>query len=102
MSRRTSHFTTSKFSSGRSKERYGCITIVVREGVSVVANAELLIKLSLLSPLVAEIPFVYDYGVKRGASKINVLRTINEYFVLVAYLRRLTRKFKDYQHRTLT
>ena len=67
-----------------------------------VANAELLIKLSLLSPLVAEIPFVYDYGVKRGASKINVLRTINEYFVLVAYLRRLTRKFKDYQHRTLT
>ena len=66
-----------------------------------VANAELLIKLSLLSPLVAEIPFVYDYGVKRGASKINVLRTINEYFVLVAYLRRLTRKFKDYQHRTL-
>ena len=64
-----------------------------------VANAELLIK---LSPLVAEIPFVYDYGVKRGASKINVLRTINEYFVLVAYLRRLTRKFKDYQHRTLT
>ena len=67
-----------------------------------VANAELLIKLSLLLPLVAEIPFVYDYGVKRGASKINVLRTINEYFVLVAYLRRLTRKFKDYQHRTLT
>ena len=67
-----------------------------------VANAELLIKLSLLSPLVAEIPFVYDYGVKRGASKINVLRTINEYFVLVAYLRRLTQKFKDYQHRTLT
>lgn len=67
-----------------------------------VANAELLIKLSLLSPLVAEIPFVYDYGFKRGASKINVLRTINEYFVLVAYLRRLTRKFKDYQHRTLT
>ena len=67
-----------------------------------VANAELLIKLSLLSPLVAEIPFVYDYGVKRGASKINVLRTINEYFVLVAYLRRLTRKFKEYQHRTLT
>ncbi len=67
-----------------------------------VANAELLIKLSLLSPLVAEIPFVYDYGVKRGASKINVLRTINEYFVLVAYLRRLTRKFKDYQRRTLT
>ena len=67
-----------------------------------VANAELLIKLSLLSPLVAEIPFVYDYGVKRGASKINVLRTINEYFVLVAYLRRLTRKFKDYQHRTPT
>jgi len=67
-----------------------------------VANAELLIKLSLLSPLVAEIPFVYDYGVKRGASKINVLRTINEYFVLVAYLCRLSRKFKDYQHRTLT
>ncbi len=67
-----------------------------------VANAELLIKLSLLLPVVAEIPFVYDYGVKRGASKINVLRTINEYFVLVAYLRRLTRKFKDYQHRTLT
>ena len=65
-----------------------------------VANAELLIKLSLLAPLVAEIPFVYDYGVKRGASKINVLRTINEYFVLVAYLRRLTHKFKDYQHRT--
>lgn len=64
-----------------------------------VANAELLIKLSLLAPQVAEIPFVYDYGVKRGASKINVLRTINEYFVLVAYLRRLIRKVRGYQSR---
>ena len=64
-----------------------------------VANAELLIKLSLLAPKVAEVPFVYDYGVKRGASKINVLRTINEYFVLVAYLRRLIRKFRSHQAR---
>ena len=57
-----------------------------------VANAELLIKLSLFTSKITEIPFVYNYGKKKGASKIHVLRTINEYFVLINYLKRILRK----------
>ncbi len=54
-----------------------------------VANAELLVKLSIFTRKITEIPFVYNYGQKKGASKIHVLRTINEYFVLINYLRRI-------------
>ena len=61
-----------------------------------VANAELLVKLSLFTDRVVEVPFIYNYGKKKGASKIHVLRTINEYFVLINYLKRIL-----YKHRSL-
>ena len=62
-----------------------------------VANAELLVKLSLITDRISEIPFLYDYAMKLGKSKIRVLRTINEYFVLVAYLKRTIKKYRLWQ-----
>jgi len=66
-----------------------------------VANAELLVKLALFTDKIAEVPFVYDYGNKKGISKIGVLRTINEYFVLVNYLQRIAQKVRVERSRTL-
>lgn len=60
-----------------------------------VANAELLIKLSLLTRRIREIPFTYNYAKKIGRSKLNVLRTINEYFVLIGYLQRIMVKWRQ-------
>jgi dolichol-phosphate mannosyltransferase len=60
-----------------------------------VANAELLVKLSLFTRKIIEVPFVYNYGKKKGASKIHVMRTINEYFVLISYLKRILLKHKS-------
>jgi len=62
-----------------------------------VANAELLIKLSLITQKISEIPFVYNYAKKEGASKINIFRTINEYFVLVLYLKRIFKKAEKWK-----
>ncbi len=62
-----------------------------------VANAELLIKLSLLTERIKEIPYVYDYQKKLGKSKINIVRTINEYIVLINYMRRIFGKVDKYK-----
>ncbi|MBF0531645.1 MAG: glycosyltransferase [Candidatus Omnitrophica bacterium] len=62
-----------------------------------VANAELLVKLSLFTDKIGEVPFVYDYGKKLGKSKIGILRTINEYFVAVAYLKKLLRRVQAFR-----
>lgn len=64
-----------------------------------VANAELLIKLAMLTDRISEIPFVYDYGKKKGKSKIKIFRTINEYFTVISYLREVSRKLKRF-HRS--
>ncbi|MDD5681639.1 MAG: glycosyltransferase [Candidatus Omnitrophica bacterium] len=64
-----------------------------------VANAELLIKLALFTNRIAEVPFVYNYGKKKGASKIHIIRTINEYFVLINYMNRIFRKVEDFKKR---
>ncbi|MBF0618904.1 MAG: glycosyltransferase [Candidatus Omnitrophica bacterium] len=69
---------------------FGSFGLIQSKGF--VANAELLIKLSLFTTRIVEVPFVYNYGKKKGASKINVLRTINEYFVLITYLKRIMKK----------
>jgi len=66
-----------------------------------VANAELLIKLSFLTPHITEIPFVYDYRKKIGKTKIKILKTINEYFVLIHYLKRLAKKIKKRKEASL-
>lgn len=59
-----------------------------------IANSELLIKISLFTKRISEVPFVYDYGRKIGKSKMNILRTINEYFVFAFYMKEITRKMK--------
>ena len=57
-----------------------------------VANAELLVKASLFSDKFSEIPYIYNYKKKLGKSKLNILRTINEYFVFIFYMRRIIHK----------
>ena len=56
------------------------------------ANAELLIKLSRLAGRMHEVPLVYDYGRKRGASKLPPARTILQYGSLYLQLRDLERR----------
>lgn len=77
---------------GRYFGRFGLI-----QSKGFVANAELLVKISLLTNRIAEIPFIYDYGKKIGKSKITILRTINEYFVVISYLKRIVKKLKKYR-----
>jgi dolichol-phosphate mannosyltransferase len=62
------------------------------QSLGFVANAELLIKLSFFTDKISEIPFIYDYGKKKGASKIGIIRTINEYFTVVTYLQLIRKK----------
>lgn len=44
-----------------------------------VSNAEILIKLRRLGVRVSEVPMVYRYNLKRGASKLEVRKTLMEY-----------------------
>lgn len=69
----------------RAVEVFGKYGVIQSRGFP--ANAELLIKLALLTPRVSEIPFTYDYGKKKGRSKIKILRTIGEYFLVLSYLK---------------
>jgi dolichol-phosphate mannosyltransferase len=71
--------------------RYGLI-----QSLGFVANAELLVKLSFFTDRIVEVPFLYDYGKKSGASKIHVLKTINEYFTVISYLQRCRESVRRY------
>jgi dolichol-phosphate mannosyltransferase len=73
-------------------KNFGSFGLIQSKGY--VANAELLVKLSLITQRIKEIPFVYNYGKKKGTSKINIFRTINEYFVLINYLKRIFIKWQ--------
>jgi dolichol-phosphate mannosyltransferase len=64
------------------------------QSLGFVANAELLVKLSFFTVKISEIPFVYDYGRKQGASKIGILRTINEYFTVLTYLHAVKKRLR--------
>jgi dolichol-phosphate mannosyltransferase len=58
-----------------------------------VCNAELLIKLNHVWPLrVSEVPLVYRYDLKRGKSKMPIMKTIREYF---SFVRQARRTLKD-------
>jgi len=48
----------------------------------------------MVTDKISEIPFVYDYGKKKGASKLNKVRTIAEYFVVISYLKSVLKKVK--------
>ncbi len=62
-------------------ERFGDRLIETR---TFVCNAELLIKLHSARPLrVSEVPLVYRYDLKKGRSKMPVMRTLREYMSFV-------------------
>lgn len=71
---------------------FGSFGLIQSKGF--VANAELLIKLSFFSRAISEVPFLYNYRLKGGASKIRIFRTINEYFVAILYLKNIFNKMK--------
>lgn len=57
-----------------------------------VANAELLVKLSFVTERMIEVPFVYDFGLRKGRSKIPAIKTILEYILAILYLKTIHRK----------
>jgi dolichol-phosphate mannosyltransferase len=65
------------------------------QSLGFVANAELLIKLSFFTNKITEVPFIYDYGKKKGKSKIGVIRTINEYFTVINYLKEVKKRLSQ-------
>lgn len=70
---------------------FGAADLITSRGF--VANAELLVKLSLFTRRISEVPFVYNYARKSGRSKIRVGRTLNEYLRIIGHLRRVIREF---------
>lgn len=48
-----------------------------------VANAEILIKLSRVGVRAAEVPLIYNYGLKKGKSGMKVIKTLKEYCVFI-------------------
>ncbi|MBI1785186.1 glycosyltransferase family 2 protein, partial [Candidatus Sumerlaeota bacterium] len=69
----------------RGFERYGPEGLILRRGFA--CTDELLIKLSLLNPVIKEIPFILRYDLKRGKSKIKLGVTIMETLRLVRWAR---------------
>lgn len=53
--------------------------------------AELLIKLYFIGCSISEIPLVLRYDLKKGKSKMKVIKTIRRYFILILNLRRYRR-----------
>lgn len=64
----------------KAYQRYSSKLITVR---SFAANLELLLKLARFRPRIAEVPLVYDYGLKKGVSKMNIKRTLLEYGTVI-------------------
>lgn len=56
------------------------------------ANAELLVKASLLDARINEIPYRYDYGNKKGKSKLPIFSTFVEYISMWIELDRVYKK----------
>ena len=67
----------------RAVARYGD-GLITAGGFS--SNAEILVRIGALGIRCAEVPFVYDYGLKRSGSKMAVLRTVREYVAVIAML----------------
>lgn len=68
----------------KAQKIFGNFGLVQSKGF--LANAELLVKLSCLTDKIYEVPFVYDYGRKKGGSKLKILTTGIEYLLTVPYL----------------
>lgn len=74
----------------RALDHYGDDFI---ESIGFVSNAEMLVKLRPFDVRGSEVPLRYLYDQKAGASKMNVGRTIAEYF---RFFRRLRRTLRNY------
>ena len=59
-----------------------------------VSNTELLVKCSLFTDQIGEIPFIYDYAAKHNASKLRVFWTIIEYFSFLFFMKGIIRKIR--------
>jgi dolichol-phosphate mannosyltransferase len=79
----------------KAAEHFGIFGLIQSKGF--VANAELLVKLHFFTDRITEVPFIYNYGKKKGKSKIKVMNTINEYFVVISYLKRIQAKMARYK-----
>ncbi|KMP12136.1 hypothetical protein UR09_01790 [Candidatus Nitromaritima sp. SCGC AAA799-A02] len=60
-----------------------------------VSNVELLVKCSLFTEKISEVPFLYNYGLKKSPSKLGVLRTLFEYFSFILYMRLIVKKVRS-------
>jgi dolichol-phosphate mannosyltransferase len=62
------------------------------EARTFVCNTELLIKLQMIQPLrISEVPLVYRYDLKRGKSKMQIGKTIREYFSFIRSIRQVAK-----------
>ncbi len=76
----------------RAFEHYGADLI---ESVGFVANAEVLIKLRKFKPKASSVSMYYCYQQKGGGSKLNVKKTILEYFQFFRRNARTAAKYRD-------
>jgi dolichol-phosphate mannosyltransferase len=74
-----------------ARERYGT-KLVTGKGFG--CTAELLLKLLPWKPVIQEVPLVLRYDLKRGASKLNVPRTLRETLILLARHNRFARALR--------
>lgn len=64
-----------------------------------VSNSELLIKTSCFTKSFSEIPFMYDYGNKKGKSKMHILSNVFEYIYFIYSVRKTLDLIKQYQNK---
>jgi dolichol-phosphate mannosyltransferase len=57
-----------------------------------ISNSELLIKSSYFTKKIIEIPFLYDYGNKKGKSKLRPMQTIFEYLYFIFNMRNIEKE----------
>ena len=72
------------------REQFGVHGII--QSSTFFSNVELLVKISFLSDQFIEIPAIYDYGKKKGASKMRLFATLMEYFKMIRILRQIRKK----------
>jgi len=54
-----------------------------------VSNSEILIKAACFTDKISEVPFLYNYGSKKGKSKLHILSNIFEYIYFIFSMRRI-------------
>ena len=59
-----------------------------------VSNSELLIKASCFTKKISEVPFLYNYGNKKGKSKLHILSNILEYVYFIYLMQKIIKSVK--------